>query len=200
MKLITTFEELLQKEKEYTINQNIEKIYMDYLNDEYQLKIKNYCKKYNLDIEEINSRIKMKDRVTASIFIKEPLKQNLIENLVSAYLKTPKLPIGGRKCVRFDGEGNIVCDKGNNISKSADFYIGGVYYTQKYTNEHGGSQDNQYADVEQFLRNGSKKHKVGAILDGNYWKTHRKILEKEFITNPNVKITCADELKEEIAP
>lgn len=200
MKLMKTFEQLLQQEKEKTINQNIENIYTDYLNDEYQFKIKNYCKKYNLNIEEINSRIRMKDRIVASIFIKEPIKQNIIENLISAYLKTPKLPVGGRKCVRFDGDGDIVWDKGNNVSKSADFYIGRVYYTQKYTNEHGGSQDNQFADVEQFLRNGSKKHKVGAILDGNYWNTHRKILEKEFAGNPNVKITCADELREEIAP
>lgn len=200
MKLTTTFEELLQKEKEYAINQNIEEIYMDYLKDEYQLKIKNYCKKYSLDIEEINSRIRAKDRITASIFIKDPLKQNITENLISAYLKTVKLPSSGKRCVRFDSEGNIVDAKGNNISKSADFYIGGVYYTQKYTNENGGAQDNQFADVEQFLRNGSKKHKVGAILDGNYWKTHKRILKKEFACNPNVKITCADELKEEIAP
>lgn len=200
MKLAITFEELLQKEKEYAINQNIEKIYIDYLKDEYQLKIKNYCKKYNLNIEEVNSRIRAKDRITASIFIKDPLKQNITENLISVYLKTSKLLIGGKRCVRFDGEGNIVCVKGNNISKSADFYINGIYYTQKYTNEPGGAQDNQFADVEQFLRNGSKKHKVGAILDGNYWKIHKKILEKEFACNPNIKITCADKLREEITP
>ena len=200
MKLMITFEQLLQQEKEQAINQNIEKVYTDYLRDEYQFKIKNYCKKYNLDIEEINSRIRMKDHITASIFIKEPLKQNLTENLISAYLSAPKLPIGGRKCVRFDGDGNIVWNKDNNVSKSADFYINGVYYTQKYTNEQGGSQDNQFADVEQFLRYGSKKYKVGAILDGNYWKTNRKILEKEFVDNPNIKIICVDELKEEITP
>lgn len=96
MKLAITFEELLQKEKEYAINQNIEKIYIDYLKDEYQLKIKNYCKKYNLNIEEVNSRIRAKDRITASIFIKDPLKQNITENLISVYLKTSKLPIGGK--------------------------------------------------------------------------------------------------------
>lgn len=200
MKLMMTFEQLLQQAKEQAVNQNIEKVYTDYLKDEYQFKIKNYCNKYSLDIEDVNSRIRMKDRITASIFIKEPLKQNLTENLVGAYLRTPKLPIGGRKCIRFDGDGNIAWNKDNNVSKSADFYINGVYYTQKYTNEHGGSQDNQFADVEQFLRNGSKKYKVGAILDGNYWKTNRKILEKEFVGNPNVKITCADELREEIVP
>lgn len=195
---MTMFNELLQNEISNSRQKNVSHLFENYMNEDYQLKIKNYCKKFGLKPEEVNNKLKSKDYFVASVFAKDPLKQNITETLVENILKSPKLPAGGKNCIRFDEVGNITNKKGNNVSKSADFYINGVYYTQKYTNENGGAQDNQFADVEQFLRNGSKTTKVGAILDGEYWSSKREVLKKDFDKNPNVKITSVDEMYKEM--
>lgn len=192
------FTELLQNEISNARKKNINHLFENYMDENYQLKISNYCKKFGLAPEDINDKLKNKDCFVASVFAKDPLKQNITEMLVETILKSSKLPAGGKNCIRFDEAGNTTTEKGNNISKSADFYIDRVYYTQKYTNENGGAQDNQFADVEQFLRNGSKTTKVGAILDGEYWNSKRENLKKDFDKNPNVKITSVDELYKEM--
>lgn len=68
--------------------------------------------------------------------------------------------------------------------------------TQKYTMEAGGAQDNQRNDVIDFLRRGSIAHKVGAILDGDYWDKERNTLRALFQNNPNVWITSMSKLVE----
>ena len=123
---------------------------------------------------------------------------DLDEKLVAELLKVEKLPASGKNCIRFNQDGDIVATNNGNVSKSADFYINGVYYTQKYTHESGGAQDNQYNDVRDFLIKGSKKYKVGAIVDGAYWNNKRLQLQQMFKDNPNVVITTVDELLKEI--
>ena len=73
---------------------------------------------------------------------------------------------------------------------------GEYYATQKYTSEAGGAQDNQKNDVIDFLKRGSIKHKVAAIVDGAYWDRQREILKEEFKNNPNVLITSVTEITE----
>ena len=71
--------------------------------------------------------------------------------------------------------------------------------TQKYTEGEGGAQDNQRNDVIDFLKRGSIKHKVMAVVDGDYWDSkYKAILIEEFKDNPNVKITSVTELTENI--
>ena len=84
----------------------------------------------------------------------------------------------------------------SKITKSADFILKGYYATQKYTDGEGGAQDNQRNDVIDFLKRGSIKHKVAAIVDGPYWDKYRPILREEFASNPNVWITSVTELTE----
>ena len=70
----------------------------------------------------------------------------------------------------------------------------GCYATQKYTDGNGGAQDNQRNDVIDFLKRGSIKHKVAAIVDGTYWDKYRPQLVQEFANNPNVIITSVSEI------
>lgn len=124
------------------------------------------------------------------------MKQNISERAICEFLDIEKLPVRGKNSVCFNSFGEIVpVTKDKLVSKSADFYIDGRYYTQKYTREEG-AQDNQFHDVVLFLENGSKKNKVGVILDGSYWiekgnLDHIKLL---FQDNENVIILTADEL------
>lgn len=96
------------------------------------------------------------------------------------------------KAIRFDLDtGEIVHNK-NNTTKSADFLINNTYITQKYTRDFGGAQDNQYDDVFNFLKAGSKKYKVGAILDGQYWNKNIYKLKQYF--SQNIHIYCMDDI------
>lgn len=72
--------------------------------------------------------------------------------------------------------------------------LGEYYATQKYTSEAGGAQDNQRNDVIDFLKRGSIKNKVAAVVDGKYWDEWKDVLKKEFSNNPNVLITSISEL------
>lgn len=84
-------------------------------------------------------------------------------------LGIPKLKSFGKDSIRFTPDGNITHTNEIGNTKSADFKIGKYYITQKYTREDGGTQDDQYNDVVDFLTKGSINNKVGALVDGDYW-------------------------------
>ena len=189
------FEALVAKRKKQLIQNNLEDIQKHLQNSNYKKKVYNFCHKFDFNVDEVNQAIK--DNIfLAACFIKDPSKQNFTEKLVAEILGVEKLPPSGQKCIRFNENGDILSDNSGNVSKSADFYIDNCYYTQKYTNEAGGAQDNQYKDVIDFLVKGSKKHLVGAIVDGIYWTSgHKARLIELFKNNPNVIITSVDELR-----
>lgn len=142
--------------------------------------------------EEVEDNILNND-IVASFFCKDPAKQNISEKLCAEILGLTKLPASGKKCIRFNDSGDIVSSSSGN-TKSADFFIDGAYATQKYTLSFGGAQDNQKNDVIDFLKRGSIKYKVAAILDGEYWDKYRPQLISLFQNNPNVRITSITEL------
>ena len=191
------FEEIVkEREKELRLK-NILEVRQNINHADYQLKVINFSEKTGFSVEDIVNKI-MTDDMFVFFFAKDPKKQNFTEKLVAELLKVEKLPASGKNCIRFNQDGDIVATNNGNVSKSADFYINGVYYTQKYTYESGGAQDNQYNDVRDFLIKGSKKYKVGAIVDGAYWNNKRLQLQQMFKDNPNVVITTVDELLKEI--
>lgn len=157
-------------------------------------KIANYITNWGeqFSVEEIKAQILSNDLV-ASFFAKDPKKQNIPEKEVEKILQTKKLPASGKNCIRFSDKGDIVFTAAG-ATKSADFLYNGYYATQKYTTSLGGAQDNQRNDVIDFLKRGSQKYKVMAIVDGDYWDTYRKELITLFQDNPNVVITSITEL------
>lgn len=160
-------------------------------------KIKNHVEAFNgiISYEEVREGI-LNNIVIASKFCKDPSKQNISEKAAIELLKVKKLPQSGMKSIRFNDNGDIVHTATGN-TKSADFMLGEYYATQKYTNEAGGAQDNQRNDVIDFLKRGSIKNKVAAVVDGKYWDEWKEVLKKEFFNNSNVLITSISELIKE---
>ena len=159
-------------------------------------KIKNHVEAYNGIITETEVRQAILNNIiVASKFCKDPGKQNISEKLAIEILNVKKLPSQGKYCIRFNDDGDIISTSTGN-TKSADFIYDGYYTTQKYTNGCGGAQDNQRNDVIDFLKRGSIKNKVAAIVDGDYWDKYRPILQEEFKNNPNILITSITEITE----
>ena len=161
-------------------------------------KINNFIERWPcFTAEQVKEQILTNDLVAAQ-FAKDPAKQNIAEKAIMSLIGADKkMPASGRNCIRFTSTGEIVHSAVAGASKSVDFFIDGVYYTQKYTMEAGGAQDNQYHDVIEFLEKGSILYKVGAIVDGYYWEDGRRnTLIDYFKNNPNVVILSMDDIKQ----
>lgn len=187
------FEVLVRNKEKELLKQNFSHLRNNLNSIEYLYKINNYCNKYGFDVEILKERI-MNDDIIASFFIKDPFKQNFIEELITILLKVKKMPQSGKNCIRFNNNGDICSIKTTAATKAVDFILDGRYITQKYTRGTGGSQDNQFQDVVNFLNIGSRKNKVGALLDGSYWDEKRTILKEYYNDNSNVKILSMDDI------
>ena len=177
---------------------NIEEVRNDIDKSWVQEKIQNHIAAFDgiMTAEEVREAI-LTDIIVASKFCKDPGKQNISEKLAVEVLGVKKLSSQGKNCIRFNDNGDIVSTATGN-TKSADFMYGEYYATQKYTDGAGGAQDNQRNDVIDFLKRGSIKHKVAAVVDGAYWDKYRDVLRAEFAGNPNVLITSVTEITENI--
>lgn len=186
-----------QKKKEARLK-NIEEVRREIDSSWVREKIINHVRAFNgvMTEEEIREAI-LNNIIVASKFCKDPGRQNISEKLAEEVLGLKKLPSQGKNCIRFNDNGDIVSTSSGN-TKSADFMLGEYYATQKYTDGTGGAQDNQRNDVIDFLKRGSIKHKVAAIVDGTYWDKYLPILKEEFSNNPNILITSVTEITENI--
>lgn len=182
-----SFSTMVEKIRFGQFQHNIAEAQKNTNSDWIKKKITNYSKRTGIAEEIIVDDIK-KNELTASFFCKNPTRQNSAEKIATYILGTKTLPSHGKNSVRFDANGNR-CSRAIGTTKSADFFINGYYYTQKFTTGEGGAQDNQKADVVDFLTKGSVYNKVGALLDGDYWERHIGELKEAFANNPNVKIT-----------
>ena len=190
------FIKYVEEEKRKIRLKNIEELRKDIDKGWVQEKIRNHVKSFDgiITEQEVKNEI-LTSLVVASKFCKDPGKQNISEKLAAQVLNLEKLPAMGKNCIRFNDAGEIVSESMGN-TKSADFIYNGYYATQKYTMEKGGAQDNQRNDVIDFLKRGSQKYKVAAIVDGEYWNEWRENLKKEFENNQNVLITSITEITE----
>lgn len=177
---------------------NIDEVRKDIDKPWVQEKIKNHIEAFDgvMTAAEVRDAI-LTNIIVASKFCKDPGKQNISEKLAVEILGVKKLPSQGKNCIRFNDNGDIVSTSAGN-TKSADFMYGEYYATQKYTDGEGGAQDNQRNDVIDFLKRGSIKHKVAAVVDGVYWDKYRDVIRAEFANNPNVLITSVTEITEKI--
>jgi hypothetical protein len=191
----------LNYEEEY--KKRIKRNLLDILNDlktkSMQIKIASWADKFGYSHEEIEDKIK-NDEIFRCVFAKDPAKQNLYQTLASTYIKSLDavknfkiLPSGGKDAIYLiSGKkffGKDLENKSKNI-KSIDFQWNTgkfvFYASHKYTKETGGAQDNQYIDVQNFLRStidcNEKNTIFIAICDGRYY------LEKDASTGDTTKI------------
>lgn len=189
------FRELVEEAKKLQRRLNIDEVRNSLDERWVKIKVNNHAEKFDglFTYEDIIEQIKTND-IVASMFCKDPSKQNISEKMVEKILGIPKLPASGVNSIRFTPDGKLTGVKSIGVSKSADFLFNGIYFTQKYTAESGGAQDNQYNDVVDFLVKGSINYKVGAIVDGEYWDKKRDALREHFKDNPNVVVVSVDDL------
>lgn len=188
----------VEQEKKKARLANIEEVRKEVDKPWVQEKINNHVAAFDgiITAEEVKQAI-LSDTIVASKFCKDPGKQNISEKLAISVLGVEKLPASGKNCIRFNDDGDIVHTSTGN-TKSADFIYNEYYATQKYTDGAGGAQDNQRNDVIDFLKRGSIKYKVAAVVDGSYWDKYRDILRNEFADNSNVLITSVTEITENL--
>ena len=193
--LILNFREQVEEAKKIQRRLNIGEIRSSLSESWAKTKIYNHIEKFDglFTYEDIVEQIKSND-VVASMFCKDPSKQNISEKMAEKILGISKLPASGARSIRFTSSGDLTGVKSTDVSKSADFLFNGIYFTQKYTTENGGAQDNQYNDVVDFLVKGSINNKVGAMVDGKYWDKKRALLKEHFKDNPNVVVVSIDDL------
>jgi hypothetical protein len=167
--------------------------------DDITTKIKNWANKFNFSFKEIKDKI-LKDEIFKCVFAKDPSRQKFHENLAAKYIKNldlvenfEMLPSAGKNAIYLTKGKLFKGDKLKNKpkdTKSIDFkwntgkYT--IYASHKYTDISGGSQDNQYKDIQEFLDNAidcNEKNSIFiAICDGNYY------LKRDASTNDETKI------------
>lgn len=129
---------------------------------------------------------------------KDPLRQNICETIVLDHLRNTKGLKNVQKPVKPDlylSNGCILERQGRKKTgetKSVDvlFEIDDYKFlgTIKYTKDEGGAQDNQIADVVDFLRNsiGLKGYIPVAIVDGKYYTEERMDALKSINENSEI--------------
>ena len=154
---------------------------------------------FNPDCSEETVKAKIKsDKMFRSFFLKDPIRQNMYEEVFSNYVKKIN---GVRNFYKPDSlyvsKGNLVTRKELKAkkleaeTKSIDFYweYGNkkIYAYHKYAKEEGGHQDNQYEDLLKFIqasKNILEKNSVFlAIADGEYFNSNDGKVGKTRIQN-----------------
>lgn len=175
-----------------------------------EIKICNHLENNSLDlsIDDVKKQI-MNNDLVASMFMKNPIKQNIYENISANFIKNLNIVDDFVKhptnVKLFLYEGNIINSKKNGL-KSIDFTWKtnnkNVYASQKYIDNKGGAQDNQFNDIITFLENAIKSNKNDdniyvAIIDGDYFD-EQKINILNAYKRKNVIITGTFNIEEKL--
>lgn len=147
--------------------------------------------------------------------VHEKTLEKFIQTDITSLINSVMLTKSGKNAKWFnDGEIVVVNPKNNtkSIDLQAEIVKNGeavpVYGICKYTNEGGGAQDNQHADVVATLKHCTKDQKflAIAILDGDYYckpdrngVSKHSALETAYADYPNVMITDHIQLKDRLA-
>lgn len=198
------------------LQRNIKDVREELKCDSMQFKINNYAKKYNLEPNYVEQLI-VDDINFAINFAKDPGRQSIHEkvagrhlansNVVKEHGSFKKLPSGGRNAKYVTNNG--VSSENLDGVKSIDFEIkvndNIIYATCKYTKDEGGAQDNQYADVEKYLKtaltlisrgNAKSNEYFIAILDGEYYQRYDRIQKLEQITLNQIPVLSVNDVEE----
>ena len=189
-KIQIDYEKEIKKKRIENINIFKEKIknINDEKNKELKEKLFNWCERYDYDFEELLKKLKKADDILViGQFAKDPGKQNIHEDMAFDYLL--KLPVISKqlhlpkgKNAKFVVGGKIKSEKGTANIKSLDCYFCYEYknkklefYTSnKYTKSSGGAQDNQFNDLQEFMKEArdvtDKNIFLMAVADGKYYQ------------------------------
>ncbi len=151
-------------------------------------KIHTFTSRFGFFPKDVIKKIQ-NDLMFRAFFAKDPAKQKIHENIAAEFIAS--LP--GVKKFNHLGNAELFVLRGGVLSrdeykksgattkaKTIDFcWLVGkktVYASHKYTRSSGGAQDNQYADLQEFIREANESNLPNtyflAIADGDYYKTN----------------------------
>ena len=197
-----------EKIKKEQIRKNTQQLRDNITDKGLRKKIKNWADKYDLSFEFVKHKV-FTDDIFALYFVKDPGRQNFHENTAAEALKSfailydfKLLPKGGLNA-KVVNSGMLVSLEESKQStsnpKTIDFEwkiktntgkIIFCYASHKYTKDNGGSQDNQYKDLKNFMENArqnkSDNKMFFAICDGQYYQTKNKTTGRTKIEELNM--------------
>lgn len=171
-------------------NINDFKTKLDNINDNRDIKEKlfNWCERFDYNFDELIKKLKKtNDILIIGQFAKDPSKQNIHEEMAYNYLKqlpiiSNQIHLSKGKNAKFIVSGKITNNKGTANVKSLDLYFCYKYKNKqlefwtsnKYTKNSGGAQDNQFSDLQEFMKEArdvtNKNIFLLAIVDGKYYQ------------------------------
>ena len=146
----------------------------------------------NLSLSELQKEI-TESKILSYFLCKTPNKQQIYKQTANSILKSKRLPVSGVNLIRFNSQGDIIHRKELKSTIAAHYFLNNIYWVQKYTDSSGGHQNQTLQEVYYFLENGSKKHKVGCFIDGEFWNNKRQLLQSYFKNNKNVYIRSLED-------
>lgn len=200
----------IQKEWEKNINDVMDKINKDKFPDWLSKKIYNEANRKGFTFDDIITSIKY-SRYCASMFAKDPIKQNIAENTQLSYVKKmyPSTYRLSQKNGIYLKNGKLTIHRKEGCTKAIDFYNprNQIYFVAKYSHQSGGSQDNQIADVKHFIKEIISYHQKCdelypkefiILIDGDYLlKMKDKFVSMAQSTNI-ITICSSDDFSEDI--
>lgn len=188
----------------------------------YLKRVATLAKKTGFTEDQIIAEVISSEIFFRANILPEPGRQGVHEKTLEKFIQTAiptlsnsvMLTKSGKNAKWFH-EGNIVVANPKNNTKSIDLQaelvkndeIVNVYGICKYTNEGGGAQDNQHADVVATLKHCTKDQKfiAVAILDGDYYRkpdrngtSKHDALQAAYADYPNVIIADHSQLKDRL--
>ena len=184
---------------------NLKQVLSEIESSDMKFKIENWATKFGYSFDEIKAK-NVDDEVFRCVFIKEPGRQSFHQKVASLYIQGLQfvenfkvLPSGGKNAIYLTSgklfDGKTLKAKSKDI-KSIDFtWRTGkiiIYASHKYTGINGGTQDNQYHDIQAFLNHARDCNDANviflAICDGDYY------LQKDSKTGDETKLKRLERL------
>ena len=200
-KLIKFYETYIEPISKYTQNKTI----VSKINNEkidFDLKINNFAERWSFDENFLKNELKTNELLLLT-FAKDPGKQTFHQHFAAKHIKTlplienfKELPSGGKNAL-YVVNGKIVegkDKKDQKTGKSIDFKWEYTfkdktltfYATHKHTKVSGGSQDNQYKDVQEFHTESRNCIDLNtyllSITDGLYYLSKDTTIKEQNLT------------------
>lgn len=150
-------------------------------------KIGTFASRFELAIDAVEQKIRT-DEMFRAFFAKDPGKQKIHENIAAAFIAgMPEVEnfdqlahdglvviqgaVRSRKEVRTEG----ATARAKTVDFTWDTRGKKIYASHKYTKHSGGAQDNQYRDLQEFIREANESNLRDtyflAIADGDYYNS-----------------------------
>ncbi len=150
-------------------------------------RVNTFASRFDFVVESIEEKIR-KDEVFRAVFAKDPGKQKIHENIAARFIEQMQGVVGFQQLghdalVVFGGRVEtrkaVLAAGAGATAKTIDFeWISNgrkIYASHKYTKQSGGAQDNQYKDLQLFIREANESNLKDtyflAIADGDYYLT-----------------------------